>query len=108
MYLIVGTAIASLTVSQDTINLGTQQLLGGQSHRTHPACLWTHQLIMGSLIIFIGGEGEGQALADRHLAFKYNLGRQSLYNHWLITDITSFNLLCLSLYCMSIAVMSVK
>jgi hypothetical protein len=31
--------------------------------------------------IFIGGEGEGQALADRYQAFKiYHLGRQSLYN----------------------------
>jgi hypothetical protein len=56
---------------------------------------------------FHWGEGEGQALADRYQAFKiHHLGRQSLYIHWLIIDITSFN--CLSLYCMSIAVISVK
>ncbi len=54
-----------------------------------------------------GEEGEGQALADRYQAFKiHHLGRQSLYIHWLIIDITSFN--CLSLYRMSIAVISVK
>jgi hypothetical protein len=58
-------------------------------------------------IFSLGGEGEGQALADRYQAFKiHHLGRQSLYNHWLIIDITSFK--CLSLYCMSIAVISVK
>ncbi len=35
--------------------------------------------------IFTGGEGEGQALADRYQAFKiHHLGRQSLNNHWLI------------------------
>ena len=56
---------------------------------------------------FHWGEGEGQASADRYQAFKiHHLGRQSHYIHWLIIDITSFN--CLSLYCMSIAVISVK
>jgi hypothetical protein len=50
---------------------------------------------------FHWGEGEGQALADRYQAFKiHHLGRQSLYIHCLIIDITSFK--CLSLYCMSV------
>jgi hypothetical protein len=52
-------------------------------------------------------EGEGQTLADRYQAFKiHHLERQSLYIHWLIIDIISFK--CLSLHCLSIAVISVK
>jgi hypothetical protein len=57
--------------------------------------------------IFLLGGGGGTSFSYRYQAFKIlHLGRQSLYIHWLIIDRTSFK--CLSLYCMSIAVISVK
>jgi hypothetical protein len=100
-----GPVEAAYTPDSQLVPAGQQYLVLQQHRCTCIQSLYINRYICSNKPVL--SEGKGQALADRYQAFKiHHLGRQSLYIHWLIIDITTFK--CLSLYCMSIAVISVK